>query len=197
MALVKTCPTCGRKNSPASPFCEECGVSLVTVAPASDADETRPGGKPPSGNGTGIVCPDCGGRNDAQADRCVYCNFRFVHGKEGAQVFCVDLCWPWGKERLENCLRIGREAPAPEDLIRKILAFGYDNVSRVHADMIRDNLGRSVSVVDLGSTNGTFVDGIKIPSNNPVVLKNGAVVRFAAGLSVVVSITDEGEQVSV
>ena len=43
-------------------------------------------------------------------------------------------------------------------------------------------------VIDFGSTNGTFVDGVRLPANKSTPLKSGAVVRFAANLSVTVII---------
>jgi len=83
-------------------------------------------------------------------------------------------------------LRIGREPPARENLIKAINAHGYDNISRSHADLYQDLVTGEVSVVDLGSANGTYVDGVRIPPNKPTALKSGAVVRFAANLSVVI-----------
>jgi pSer/pThr/pTyr-binding forkhead associated (FHA) protein len=46
---------------------------------------------------------------------------------------------------------------------------------------------KEVSITDLGSSNGTFIDGVRIPSNQPIPIKNGVLVRFAANLSVVIS----------
>ncbi len=40
--------------------------------------------------------------------------------------------------------------------------------------------------LNLGSSNGTFVDGVRIPPNKPIALKSGALVRFAANLSVTI-----------
>jgi pSer/pThr/pTyr-binding forkhead associated (FHA) protein len=85
-------------------------------------------------------------------------------------------------------MRIGRDPPAPESLIKAISARGYDNISRSHAELRLDSPAGGVTVVDLGSSNGTFVDGVRIPANKPIPLKNGAVVRFAASLSVSVKI---------
>jgi len=189
MALVKTCPTCGFGNVPTSPFCSECGVSLVGVAPSEHVEATAGKSDPHASIAAKRVCPDCKAENDAGTDRCVYCDCALKSEVEGAEPYDIELNWPWAKERLTKPLRIGRDAPAPENLIKEINAHGYDNISRSHAELLPDFITGGVSVIDLGSSNGTFVNGVRIPPNKPTVLKNGAVVRFAADLSVSVLIT--------
>lgn len=90
---------------------------------------------------------------------------------------------------LTQPMRVGRDSPAPEALIAAINAHGYDNISRSHADLIPGSPEGGATVVDLGSTNGTFVDGVRVLANKSTSLKNGAVVRFAANLSVTVLIS--------
>lgn len=185
MALQKTCPTCDLRNQPTSPFCASCGVSLVAVVPSEEsalsthaiADQTKK-----------ISCPNCQAENDFDSQRCIYCDHSFGKAGQGAHGSLVELVWPWGKEVLSKCLRIGRDPPAPDSLIKAIETYGYDNISRSHADLILDSPEGSVSVVDHGSTNGTFVDGIRIPPNKPTILVGGSVVRFAANLAVTIVI---------
>ena len=71
MALVKTCPTCGFGNLPTSPFCSQCSVSLVAVAP-SEAVEPPADSVGSQQVAEKVVCPDCKAENDAGAERCVY-----------------------------------------------------------------------------------------------------------------------------
>lgn len=52
-----------------------------------------------------------------------------------------------------------------------------DKISRVHARMIQNDQG--CSVVDLGSTNGTYINGKQIPERQTVWLKDGDTVCFA------------------
>lgn len=188
MALVKTCPTCGATNAPTSPFCSGCGVSLVSVAPTDPAEIGQPPAETVSGAAAKAVCPECGAENVGGGERCVYCDCAL--NDEGCDPCCpiVELTWPWGKQVLDAPMRIGREPPAPEGLIKAISASGYDNISRSHAELRLDSAPAGVTVVDLGSSNGTFVDGVRIPANKPIPLKSGAVVRFAASLSVGVKI---------
>ncbi|MDR1564899.1 MAG: FHA domain-containing protein [Oscillospiraceae bacterium] len=50
-------------------------------------------------------------------------------------------------------------------------------ISRVHCKLVcRSGL---CSVVDLGSANGTFVNGTRIPANQPVALNDGDILRLA------------------
>ncbi len=55
--------------------------------------------------------------------------------------------------------------------------FDNNAVSRSHAHLL--NRGNRYFVVDLGSTNRTFVDGRPIPSNTEVEIYNGTKLRFA------------------
>jgi FHA domain/Double zinc ribbon len=187
MALVKTCPTCGFGNQPTTPFCSECGVSLVAVTPGesvppSSDNQQRIGGEQ-------IPCPDCGAEIDSSSGRCVYCDCALPIRGETLNPCAIKLVWPWGSEMLTQPLRIGRDPPAPEALIAIINAHGYDNISRSHAELNPGTAECGATVVDLGSTNGTFVDGVRILANKATILKNGAVVRFAANLSVTVFIS--------
>ncbi len=63
----------------------------------------------------------------------------------------------------------GLEAQPPIDLA----AFeGLEHgVSRKHAMLRR--FGMDVAVVDLGSTNGTWLNGIRLAAHQPVILRNG------------------------
>ncbi len=188
MTLVKTCPTCGLANVPTIAFCTQCGVSLVAVGPSERVEPEKGQCDNQSSEISKSVCPDCKAENEEGADRCVYCDYPLTSTEGGTELCHVELSWPWGKELLTKPMRIGREPPARESLIKAINAHGYDNISRSHAELQLDLTSGAVTVVDLSSTNGTFVDGVRIPPNMPTVLQNGAVVRFAANLSVIVSI---------
>lgn len=190
MAIVKTCPTCGTANAPTRPFCTGCGVSLVSVAPSDTEKASPPRDLAGAEYKADAVCPDCQAENPRGSDRCVYCDCPLTSVNGGAACTTIELKWPWGKQMLTGPLRIGRDPPAPESLIKAICELGHDNISRSHADLLPDAASGGVSVVDLGSANGTFVDGVRIPANKPVPLKNGASVRFAANLSVTVKLVD-------
>lgn len=65
---------------------------------------------------------------------------------------------------------VGREEGLPLALV------GETTVSRRHAEIVRD--GATVSVHDLGSTNGTFVNGSKV--EDEIELRHGDEVQFGA-----------------
>lgn len=188
MAIVKICPTCESSNSPTSPFCSGCGVSLVNVAPSNPPNVLTSQDRGRADNVATVVCPDCGAENPGRYVRCVYCDFSLAFQGSRTQLVKFELTWPWGKQELTVPLRIGRNSPAPAGLIKEIGDLGHDNISGSHADLLPDVSTGFVSLVDLGSKNGTFVDGVRIPANKPVCLRSGAVVRFAANLSVTVTV---------
>ena len=64
---------------------------------------------------------------------------------------------------------VGREAPA--DLIVPIVT-----VSGAHAQV--ETVGAGIEVTDLGSTNGTFVDGVELEPNAKVAVSPGQEVIF-------------------
>jgi hypothetical protein len=187
MAIVKICPTCGLSNVPISPFCSQCRVSLVAVAPSEDVRQATEQFDSKICDTDKIVCPECKAENEAGSKRCVYCDCAMA--STGNEPCNVELAWPWGKERLRKLLRIGREPPSPENLIKAIHLHGFDNISRSHAELSQDPVTGVVSVIDLGSTNGTFVDGVRILPHKPTALRSGAIVRFASNLSVTVVLT--------
>ena len=193
MALAKICPTCGQFNLPVSLFCSNpgCGISLVAVAPSEHNEKLVQICHAKTSEVAKIVCLDCKAENEAGVERCVYCDFGIGSSADGVEPFRVELNWPWGKELMTLPLRIGREPPSSDSVREAIAAHGYDNISRSHAELLWDPMTKGVSLTDLGSSNGTFVDGVRIPSNKPVVLKSGTVIRFAANLSVVVMGLDE------
>ena len=66
----------------------------------------------------------------------------------------------------------------------------HDSVSRLHAAIVHDRTTGSPCLLDLGSSNGTFVGNLRVPSDAHLgakhVLKNGDVIRFGASTRVFV-----------
>ncbi|HMR76281.1 MAG TPA: FHA domain-containing protein, partial [Polyangiaceae bacterium] len=56
------------------------------------------------------------------------------------------------------------------------------SVSRAHARLVT---GPPIAIVDLGSANGTHVDGVPTPENKPVHLRFGALVELGDAILVV------------
>ena len=187
---VKVCPVCNAENAPSAQRCESCSAMLIGVdlTEKVDASATITDVPVPPGAAAAVPrkCPhaDCGQLNAADAGRCVYCDRPMEVGDENASPPAPSLRaairWPWTEEWvIDGCLVVGREPPAPAALASR-LAREYSNVSRRHAEL-RVSEG-ALWIVDLNSSNGTFVNGTRIAPNQPVRLVNGAQLRFAANL---------------
>ena len=85
--------------------------------------------------------------------------------------------------RIDGRLSIGRDS-SPEWLRKRFAQSGLDNLSRNHA--VLEMLAGRVTVTDLGSSNGTYVNSVRIEANLPTALASGDLLRFAASLTVTV-----------
>jgi hypothetical protein len=180
MPQVKICPNC-RKHIPPYEINCGCGYPLdnvdpvwVSEAPAAPESETSP--EKVATVELNCAHPDCGAVNPGGSANCRYC------GRPLSMGYCLD--WPWGESMLiQSVLFIGREPPVPPDLAAR-LEREYPNVSRRHAEFSAGEQG--LWVRDLGSSNGTFVNGQRLTAQKAHQLKPGDRVRFAAQLVVTI-----------
>lgn len=191
-AYVRVCPVCGAVNAADTALCA-CGTLLtgvdLSLAPAGEPAAPPPGpaGAPPPAAGDfarveGPRCPhaDCGAVNLPGASRCIYCDRSLAAGHR------AFLDWPWGGSlEIVGQVLLGRGADLPRDLHDR-LEQDYDNVSRRHA-MLRHADG-ILTIEDLGSRNGTFLNGHRLAPCAPTPLAHGTRLRFAANLTAVVRI---------
>ena len=196
--MIKRCPTCGYQNPAEAWFCTNpdlacdaplAHVDAVAPGPAVDAAPSGtvadtptgtdlPGPTPVAAGGVACPDPDCGQANPPGAERCQYCGTTLARPPAPESGTGVRLRFPWGVEPLEETLRIGRNPSF--SLLARRLHPRYDNVSNRHAELRLED-GR-ILVVDLGSSNGTFVNDRRIGQNSPVEVRLGDRVRFAADL---------------
>jgi pSer/pThr/pTyr-binding forkhead associated (FHA) protein len=89
--------------------------------------------------------------------------------------------FPWGVEALPagRVLAVGRE---DSPLARKLAE--YPNVSRRHAEISVS--GASVTVTDLESANGTFVNDRRIDPGSPAPAQAGDRLRLASDLVILI-----------
>jgi hypothetical protein len=188
------CPGCQATIAAGQPYCTSCLLTPVPrpeaeepaaepVAVGSTVDADRPASSEPTAPislspAGGAVCadPDCVHSGVIPASGCRHCGRRSA-GTGAARSTGPVLLFPWGAVTLTagRTLRIGREdSPLATDLAP------YPNVSRRHADIGADD--RGVSVTDLGSANGTFVNDRRIPTGEPVRVRPGDQIRFASTL---------------
>lgn len=94
--------------------------------------------------------------------------------------------WPWGaRDELTEHLNIGRDyafSPLAKELTP------YTHVSRRHAELLV--YGEGVWVRDLGSRNGTYVNGEEVPRGQAVLIDASATLRFGPALAVALKIYD-------
>ena len=196
MARVKVCRLCGQHNEPDELFCvaADCGTSLADVsaeetseierreaeARALEAGGAEAGaeaggaeaGGVDSGRSEGLQAPAPAARGRTVRD---------VQPPPCALVF------PWGRVAVAGQLGVGREtgfSPLSGQL------DDFPTVSRRHA-VVGAAQGQW-AVQDLGSTNGTYVNGARLGEGETRAIQNGDQVGFSRGLEVRVEIEAPG-----
>ncbi len=166
------CPNCHHWNEANARFCEECGFELTGEAgapakvsvtgptaapppPDSAPAPANPDGAVPEPSPQVLVAPDV-------AAPAPYTGPRLVIDKTGT-IF-----------KLGDATVIGREEPTVQ-----IDFDGYEDgkyVSHRHAQIMKQD--DKYYIEDLGSTNATRVNGVKLAANQAQPLKDGDKVRF-------------------
>ncbi len=185
------CPGCKTAIPAGTPYCSTCMLAPVPRPEASPPDgpaaepppadpkvpvrAPAPSSPAPSGEAEVTRCPDadCVHSGVVPAKPCRHCGRRTTAS--------VELVFPWGVEPLPpgQVLAIGREdSPLATNLAQ------YPNVSRRHAELAAAD--GSVTVTDLGSANGTFVNDRRVEPRNGVAAQAGDRVRLAADLVILV-----------
>ncbi len=154
-----------------------------------------------------IECPACGKTNtDSKAKICAYCGQLLVNTSATRSLNDTDFeegVPRWGTARFNSRMNlilavrgseasltfdaqkiteliIGRKNPETGD-IPNVDLDRFDameqGVSRRHASIIRKESG-SLQIVDLGSPNGTFLNGQRLIANQPRILRDGDELRL-------------------
>lgn len=156
----KFCSSCKLYNEPGAIFCIHCGAPFdeANIRPVTtsrfglpDQTSSEPGGHPPQPPQT---IPDTG------------IAFFFLDDKLPFEV------------RAEDEFVIGRKTDdSPEKIVDLINydAFGH-GVSRRHAKIRR--VPGAYEIIDLESTNGTWVNEQRLSPNKPYLLASGALLRL-------------------
>ncbi len=160
------CQGCRTTYPEGTAYCPTC----FSIPVPNTAGEHTP---KPAAAGPGCGDPDCRNGGVPPAAGCRAC------GLTGAAA--TTLRFPWGPVPVEagGSLLIGRENSPIADRLTD-----YSNISRRHARVHSD--GTSLTVEDLDSTNGTFVNDKQVPARTPTPAKAGDRVRFAATLEATV-----------
>ncbi len=194
------CPECQQMWQPGLLICPRCGEVLVALAKPTEAPDTNVFETPEET----IICPDCQQSCAANALVCSFCGHLFVTGEETNQLDeqiarSTTAWWMAGQVYVDNdkpitleiedkqvslpimeCVIVGRTSTATPDLHPHIRLNEFDahshGVSRQHLKIIRkDGL---ICVSDLGSSNGTFLNGRRLVPHSERVLRNGDELRL-------------------
>jgi hypothetical protein len=152
------CNNCMHKNPPGSIFCMECGVQLIagTSTQSIRTDAVAAPVKP----GAAVPIPK------PPVDNA----WGSLHLMESGQILPLS-------GRNEYTLgRLSEGQPVVPDLDLSPFQAYAAGVSRLHALLKRD--GKSVVVMDLGSANGTYVNGKRLAPNSERLLNHGDVVAL-------------------
>ncbi len=155
------CPRCHHSEIEGAFFCSQCGSRLyLQTAPSLLEIAKTPVNHAPSSTDADVVPPQV---------------------KERARINVSLECLSTGRTiplEGEGEFLVGRfdESQAVQPNVDLTSLGGYEaGVSRTHA-MIR--IGREVSIVDLGSVNGTRINGVKITPHTTHVLSGGEILTF-------------------
>jgi len=153
------CPYCGHENLEGALFCDTCGYSLIGDAPEQvstrQLDDESSEFSVKSGWGTATF-------QDA--------NQIIIHIRDAPEPVILSL---------ENELLVGRKDPSsgisPE---LDLTPFGAleKGVSRVHVALRRGE--EVLSLVDLDSANGTYLNGQRLAPHQPRLLRDGDEIRL-------------------
>lgn len=176
---VEACPNCSSELDPASKFCEVCGYDPTTgslpkppvVSPADlDADDASATADPATGTWVVVVAAD-----RAYYDRNQVAEVQFPLGVPPRVIELPTAGDPVaiGRRSASRGTSPGIDlAGPPEDAA----------VSHTHASLLPSDGGDGWSLVDHGSTNGTYVNETTnaVPANIPLPLKAGDRIYLGA-----------------
>lgn len=174
VAQKDVCPACKAALKPNDRFCPHCGAATAVK------EEPKPVQK--------AVCPSCKATLKPNDRFCPYCGASnpaaqgvmdkngvvavFQTGKATAQTIWLEEVGKSNKIPVGKFpFRIGKMAGVTDYRVLKT------TVSRKHADIVKEQ--GKFFVVDLNSTNGTYLNGKKVQAGVKDELTNGAALRLA------------------
>jgi hypothetical protein len=149
------CPACSHKNRSGMLFCQDCGQPLTAssdeTAKESDLEQAT----------------DAFRRAAHSTDRFERASTLLLHIRNQAEPMMVEL----GDEQL-TLGRVDNAKGSTVDIDLTQYGALKTGVSRVHAVFFRSE-DDTLYVADLGSANGTFLNGHQLAANEPLPVNNG------------------------
>ena len=152
------CPVCHHTEYDGALYCSECGASLHQASVATQNFSAN--ADPRSSTDAALI-------HDAASSDTQIAIFLV----ESGQRISLDRIGEWTLGRVTD-----GQAIVPDVDLTPYQAY-EQGVSRLHATIRIDDKNR-VSIIDMGSSNGTRVNGTKILSNTPRPLQHGDMVAL-------------------
>ena len=153
------CPDCKHENMDGTVFCSDCGAQLI----GPDFMTTRNMEADIQGSTTveQIEAPPAVEKFDSWAS---------LHLMKSGQILPLP-------DRTEFTIgRISEAQPIMPDIDLTPYQAYANGVSRLHAVLKRS--GEKVTIMDLGSSNGTFINGLRIKPNVDQTVEHGDTIFF-------------------
>lgn len=157
-----TCPYCGHQDREGVIFCEECGQSLqkvaertITVSPTRRIEQST---------------SDLGARVTWGTARFGHDAFIIIHIRDATEPIIL---------RPSDKLVLGRSdatSTTRPDLDLTPFSALERGVSRIHAAICRSD--DTLTLVDMGSANGTHLNGQRLVPDQPRILRDGDEIRL-------------------
>jgi pSer/pThr/pTyr-binding forkhead associated (FHA) protein len=157
---MKTCPYCGVQNREGLLFCEECGQGLT----GSSSEPTLPTRQLEDTLGEYSAKATWGTASFGETSSIL------LHIRDATDPIAVSL---------QDRMIVGRaDNTSPRQPDVDLTPFGAleKGVSRIHAAIERSD--DVLTLVDMGSSNGTQLNGQRLKPDQPRVLRDGDEVRF-------------------
>ncbi|MEP7285136.1 MAG: FHA domain-containing protein [Chloroflexota bacterium] len=158
---MQICPNCSHHNRPGVVFCDNCGASLIGDSPLSTKSFGGPGTSPEIEEIVASAGSDVFGKGKVLRLEI-----------EGAEPVLL-------KPKQETVF--GRRDPATGSMPDVDLTpfAGYRmGVSRRHSLIKQNEVDDSLELWDLGSSNGSFLNGTRLNANRPYKIHDGDEIRF-------------------
>ncbi|HOK23369.1 MAG TPA: FHA domain-containing protein [Candidatus Hydrothermia bacterium] len=167
------CPICGLQNAEGVKFCERClsALDIFMVNPEEEGIYCNQGHWNPIG---AKFCSICG--EPIKIEPILLSPYVLVE-KDSGKIISL----PLNEEEITKVI-VGRKSTEfkPDvDLSELTLSA---TVSRRHAMLIIDPESKSISIQDLGSTNGTYLNGERLEPNKIYKVNPGDVISFSKKL---------------
>jgi hypothetical protein len=177
---LQVCPTCAHRNRPGVLFCENCGTNLITGQQAAlgtrdlrEAQEIAPDSVQKAMNSGTAKLDEAQEKAVETAGSTAFTSDMMLRIEVEGGATPVVL-----KPKTEDMI-LGRRDPTTGDSPEvDLTAFaGYRmGVSRRHASLALEN--DQLNLWDLGSSNGTFINGNRLTPHQPSPIRDGDEVRL-------------------